>query len=160
MFKNPDPNKYRYTFRFREDDNHDLVLPLTPKIHFVELPKIRAMSQETIADNPMLSVLKLTSLEEKEKFMEHIQTNSSVERLANAVLEFNRDTENVRRINYTELIAAREREEGILLGKMEGKAEGKLEMALSFLREGLSPEMVAKCSQLPLQQVIQMRPQS
>jgi predicted transposase/invertase (TIGR01784 family) len=165
MFKNSVPDKYLYTFRFREDDDHELVLPLTPKIHFVELPKIRAMSQEKIAANPMLSVLKLISLEEKEKFMEQIQTNSSVGRLANAVLEFNRDTENVKRINYTELLLKQEGMRERAFGRQEGKVEGVLEgiakitKAISMLQAGKSPESVAEGVDLPLSQVCQLQSQ-
>ena len=151
MFKNADPNKYQYTFRFREDDDHSLVLPLTPKIHFVELPKIRAMSQETITNSPVLSVLKLISLEKKEEIMEYAQTNPPAQGLVDGVMAFNRDADNVKRVNYTELMVARER--------IEGRAEGVLETAMSMLQKGLLPELVAECTKLSLSRVRQLQTQ-
>lgn len=145
MFKNLDPNKYQYTFRFREDDDHNLVLPLTPKIHFVELPKIRSMSHDEVAENPILSVLKLISLEKKEEIMEYAQTNPPVERLVGGVMEFNRDSENVRRVNYMELLLKQE-------GARERQAE-KIKNAKNALAKGIPPQLVSEIFGLSIERV-------
>jgi predicted transposase YdaD len=41
----------------------------------------------------------------------------------------------------------------------DGKKEGILEAAISFLREGIAPEKVAKCTGLPLERVYQLQTQ-
>ena len=42
------------------------------------------------------------------------------------------------------------REEGISIGLERGAYQTKLETAKSFLSEGLAPQMVARCTKLPL----------
>ena len=49
------------------------------------------------------------------------------------------------------------REEGILVGLEQGAYETKLETAKSFLAEGLHPEIVARCTGLPLDIVLELR---
>jgi len=45
-------------------------------------------------------------------------------------------------------------------GKDEGKAEGKAEVAKSMLNKGLSPEMIAECTGLSLDQIKALMPKS
>ena len=42
------------------------------------------------------------------------------------------------------------REEGISIGLEQGAYQNKLETAKAFLSEGLAPQMVARCTKLPL----------
>ena len=42
------------------------------------------------------------------------------------------------------------REEGISIGLEQGAYQNKLETAKAFLSEGLAPQMVARCTNLPL----------
>ncbi len=42
------------------------------------------------------------------------------------------------------------REEGISIGLERGAYQNKLETAKAFLSEGLAPQMVARCTNLPL----------
>ena len=49
------------------------------------------------------------------------------------------------------------REEGISIGMERGAYESKLETAKSFLAEGLPPEIVARCTNLPLDIVLELR---
>ena len=48
------------------------------------------------------------------------------------------------------------REEGISIGLERGAHQTKLETARSFLSEGLDPQMVARCTSLPLETVQQL----
>ena len=52
------------------------------------------------------------------------------------------------------------REEGISIGLEQGREQGayqnKLETAKAFLSEGLAPQMVARCTNLPLETVQQL----
>ena len=47
-------------------------------------------------------------------------------------------------------------EEGLHTGREEGAYQTKLETARSFLTEGLDPQMVARCTSLPLETVEQL----
>ena len=42
--------------------------------------------------------------------------------------------------------------------KLEGKLEGKLESAIGFLREGISPEVVSRVLELPIESIENLRP--
>ena len=48
------------------------------------------------------------------------------------------------------------REEGISIGLERGAYQNKLETAKSFLAEGLYPEIVARCTNLPLETVLEL----
>ena len=48
------------------------------------------------------------------------------------------------------------REEGISIGLERGAYETKLETAKSFLAEGLHPEIIARCTNLPLETVLEL----
>ena len=48
------------------------------------------------------------------------------------------------------------REEGISIGLERGAYQTKLETAKSFLAEGLHPEIVARCTGLPLETVMEL----
>ena len=48
------------------------------------------------------------------------------------------------------------REEGISIGLERGAYQNKLETAKSFLAEGLHPEIVARCTNLPLETVLEL----
>ena len=48
------------------------------------------------------------------------------------------------------------REEGISIGLERGAYQNKLETAKSLLAEGLHPEMVARCTGLPLETVLEL----
>ena len=47
-------------------------------------------------------------------------------------------------------------EEGISIGLERGAYQNKLETAKAFLSEGLAPQMVARCTKLPLETVQQL----
>ena len=48
------------------------------------------------------------------------------------------------------------REEGISIGLERGAYQTKLETAKSMLSEGLAPQMVARCTNLPLETVLEL----
>ena len=48
------------------------------------------------------------------------------------------------------------REEGISIGLERGAYQNKLETARSMLSEGLAPAMVARCTDLPLETVLNL----
>ena len=48
------------------------------------------------------------------------------------------------------------REEGISIGLERRAYQNKLETAKSFLAEGLHPEIVARCTNLPLETVLEL----
>ena len=48
------------------------------------------------------------------------------------------------------------REEGISIGLERGAYQNKLETAKAFLAEGLHPEIVARCTTLPLDVVMEL----
>ena len=48
------------------------------------------------------------------------------------------------------------REEGISIGLERGAYQNKLETARSLLSEGLDPQMVARCTALPLETVLEL----
>ena len=48
------------------------------------------------------------------------------------------------------------REEGISIGLERGAYQNKLETARNFLSEGLAPQMVARCTDLPLETVLEL----
>ena len=48
------------------------------------------------------------------------------------------------------------REEGISIGLERGAYQTKLETARAFLLEGLAPAMVARCTDLPLETVLEL----
>ena len=48
------------------------------------------------------------------------------------------------------------REEGISIGLERGAYQTKLETAKSFLVEGLTPQVVARCTGLPLETVMEL----
>ena len=48
------------------------------------------------------------------------------------------------------------REEGISIGLERGAYQNKLETARSMLSEGLAPQMVARCTDLPLETVLEL----
>ena len=50
----------------------------------------------------------------------------------------------------------RGRKEGISVGIERGAYETRLETARSFLSEGLDPQMVARCTDLPLETVLEL----
>ena len=67
---------------------------------------------------------------------------------------------------FTDYIAARQKEfdwfrqgkeQGFEAGLQQGAYETKLETAKSFLAEGLHPEIVARCTNLPLDIVLELR---
>ena len=73
-------------------------------------------------------------------------------------------------VGFTDYIAARQKEfdwfrqgkeqgyeEGISIGLERGAYQNKLETAKSFLAEGLHPEIVARCTNLPLDIVLELR---
>ena len=47
-------------------------------------------------------------------------------------------------------------EEGLATGREEGAYQNKLETARSMLFEGLAPAMVARCTDLPLETVLEL----
>jgi predicted transposase/invertase (TIGR01784 family) len=57
------------------------------------------------------------------------------------------------------------KQEGLLEGRAEGRVEGRVEgveettrlFVVSFLRDGISPEQVAKCTGLSLEKVLQLQ---
>ena len=69
-------------------------------------------------------------------------------------------------MGFTDYIAARQKEfdwfrqgkeQGFEAGLQQGAYETKLETAKSFLAEGLHPEIVARCTNLPLDIVLELR---
>ena len=69
-------------------------------------------------------------------------------------------------VGFTDYIAARQKEfdwfrqgkeQGFEAGLQQGAYETKLETAKSFLAEGLHPEIVARCTNLPLDIVLELR---
>ena len=49
-------------------------------------------------------------------------------------------------------------EEGVHTGREEGAYQTKLETARNLLSEGLNPQMVARCTSLPLETVQELAP--
>ena len=49
-------------------------------------------------------------------------------------------------------------EEGLHTGREEGAYQTKLETARNLLSEGLNPQMVARCTSLPLETVQELAP--
>ena len=47
-------------------------------------------------------------------------------------------------------------EEGLEQGREQGAYQNKLETAKAFLSEGLAPQMVARCTKLPLETLQQL----
>ena len=47
-------------------------------------------------------------------------------------------------------------ERGLATGREEGAYQTKLETAKSMLSEGLAPQMVARCTNLPLETVLEL----
>ena len=47
-------------------------------------------------------------------------------------------------------------EEGISIGLEQGAYQNKLETAKSFLAEGLHPEIIARCTSLPLETILEL----
>ena len=47
-------------------------------------------------------------------------------------------------------------EQGLEQGREQGAYQNKLETAKAFLSEGLAPQMVARCTKLPLETVQQL----
>ena len=47
-------------------------------------------------------------------------------------------------------------EEGLERGREQGAYQNKLETAKSFLAEGLHPEIIARCTSLPLETVLEL----
>ena len=69
-------------------------------------------------------------------------------------------------VGFNDYIAARQKEfdwfrqgkeQGFEAGLQQGAYETKLETAKSFLAEGLHPEIVARCTNLPLDIVLELR---
>ena len=77
-------------------------------------------------------------------------------------------------VGFTDYIAARQKEfdwfrlgkeqgfeaglqQGLEQGQERGAYQNKLETAKSFLAEGLHPEIVARCTNLPLDIVLELR---
>ena len=47
--------------------------------------------------------------------------------------------------------------EGKSVGLEEGREETRIETAKNFLKNGISPELIAKCTGLPLEKVLELR---
>ena len=47
-------------------------------------------------------------------------------------------------------------EQGLATGREEGAYQTKLETAKSFLAEGLTPQVVARCTGLPIERVMEL----
>ena len=41
----------------------------------------------------------------------------------------------------------------------DGKEEGLMEAAITMLKEGLTPEVVSRCTKMPIERVYQLQPQ-
>ena len=55
-------------------------------------------------------------------------------------------------MTFEEMVEIRHEE-----GKEEGREETRIETAKNFLKNGISPELIAKCTGLPLEKVLELR---
>lgn len=110
---------------------------------------------------------------ELKAFFELLVTNSANSKFTSHLKDYVEDAKHnmqwrfqymtyLRQINY-ERMAAREEglEEGREEGRKEGREEGRLtssiEAAKELLKENITPEIIAKCVKLPLEQVLELK---
>ena len=130
------------------------------EIHFLELKKFDSYNPNVQTSDP-LSQWMLFLKQENEKVLEVIaMTNPVINKAFNKLDVLSNDKkaraeyeQRLKSLRDRNSILYSAREEGKLEGRLEGKLEGRLEVARNAIKEGLSPETVAKIAGLPLETI-------
>jgi len=163
MFSAPE---YHSHFTVMETTRHE-VLSDKCGIYFFDLTKIHDIREKVNIDDKLELWLQLINAETEEEFDMLEQTGVvPIQKAVSSIHAMRRDRA-IRQAAFDREIDLHDeatRMEGARRdGKAEGKAEGILEKAIktaiSMLKEGIMPETVAKCTELPLDQVRQLQPQ-
>lgn len=132
------------------------------ELHFLELPKLRYVMQER--PSRLMKWLLFLSGRRMEQWEEYAMDEPELKKAIETLQYLSRDAETRQKYEVREkalrdersrLIAAERKGEqaGLRKGRVEGKLEGKRQTAVNMLRAGMSPEMVAQFTELPLDEV-------
>jgi predicted transposase/invertase (TIGR01784 family) len=132
------------------------------EINTLELPKL-----PPIADNYLWNWLRFLSAESREDLDMVAQTSPPIKKAVGKLLELSQDErtrmlfearEKERRDNAAREFGAYEKgsAEGIIKGRIEGKAEGGIEIAQKLLRRHMSIDDIVAITDLPREQVEQL----
>lgn len=151
--------RFHSTFHFYEDHERDYMLTDALELHFIEYSKFKKMNKNL--DDPLHRWLLFMDEKLPENQLKELIAMDPIIKKTEERLEWlSGDEETLRlyeareyaRIEYNSLMSeakARGRAEG----RVEGKAEGKREIAMNMLHEGIEPSLIAKVTELNIDEI-------
>ena len=159
-------------FHLREDSEREVVLTEALEIHFIEMPKYKAMEKKDTGDEFLRWLIWLDKDSPRELVEEIAKMDKGIELAEKRVTYITQDKEEMRAyfrreaalsdmatMEYHARRAGRAegREEGIVEGEergmRKGREEGIVDVALKALAEGASVEFVSKITGLEVEAI-------
>jgi len=148
---------FHTSYHLWEDNHKDHLLTDALEIHFIDVKKFNALSEKDIKNNPLhrwLTFFNPTISDDVLKELTNMDT--AIQRANEKIMFLASDKEFLRQYDMREM-AQMDLNSGMKKATREGEAKGRadrdIEIAKSMLQEGLSPDVIAKCTNLPLDYV-------
>jgi predicted transposase/invertase (TIGR01784 family) len=150
-------DEFHTSFHYYEDRHKDCLLTNAAEIHFVEIPKYRALPEKDVYHDPLhrwLSYLDIqTPLPLVKEILEMDRTIAETQR----VVDFVSQNESMLHAYLLEQMTIMDNASWLREAREEGRERGREEqgiaVAKNFLAMGLSPEQVAKGTGLDIETV-------
>jgi len=148
-------DSYHSVFRLREDEE-GFVLTDDLEIHFLELPKVAGVHQET--SDLLVKWMLFLKAESKTKLEELAMSEPTIRKAVN-VLEFLNQDKEARKLYEMREMALKDELNMIEGAKAEGERQKAKEVAKNLLAMDMTVEMVAKATGLPTEEIEKLKQQ-
>jgi predicted transposase/invertase (TIGR01784 family) len=154
-------DEFHTSFHYYEDRHKDRLLTSAAEIHFVEIPKYRALPEKDVYHDPLHRWLSYLDIQTPMPLVKEILEMDSTIAETQKVVDFVSQNEAMLHAYLLEQMTIMDEASWLQEAREEGREEGKeerdIEHARNFLAMGLPPEQVAEGTGLPLDIVIKLR---
>ncbi|MDP4146881.1 MAG: Rpn family recombination-promoting nuclease/putative transposase [Bacillota bacterium] len=150
------PLKKLYSSYHLSEDKTGYRLTDILEIHFLEIPKLFDEDIEKDEDDPVVQWMEFLDAKSK-GVMEMLAKKNKHIKKAYDILQIVSNDEKARMLYEAREAEISDQKTRIKSAKEEGKEEGKEEAAINFLKLGVSEEIVAEGTGLPLEKILELK---
>jgi predicted transposase/invertase (TIGR01784 family) len=144
--------KWHSVFHMREDTEREVVLTEALEIHFIEMPKYKAMGKKDTGDELMRWLMWLDKDSPQELVEEIVKMDKGIELAERRVKHVSQDEEGMRAYFRREM-AMSDMATMEYHARRQGREEEKIKIAVKALAEGAPVELVSKITGLDVESI-------
>jgi predicted transposase/invertase (TIGR01784 family) len=147
---------FHTTFHLWEDTHKDCLLTDALEMHFIDVKMFNKLADKDLRNNPLHRWLAFLDEDIGENVLKEVTAMDAAIQKAEERLNFLANDKEALRLYHLREMARIDYNSGMNKAKAEGKVEGKNEIAKTMLKKGMSVEMIAECTDLPLDYIKQL----